>query len=127
MILLGSLAGWNGYATYQQTAAKGTELTTTQIGAVSVPAVGALGGGVTAILAWLAQRGVKTEKLSESLKLLQAIATLIDNLQGPLQQASEQFKKNGFPPSGKIELQWTGAPPVVVQWGPVTGNATTQK
>lgn len=120
MLLFGSLAGWNGVTASQNAASKERSLTTVEVGSTAVPGLGALLGGITSLSAWLSARGSKIEKLSETMKLLQALATLIDNLQGPLQQASEQFKKNGFPPSGKIELQWTGTPPVVVQWGPVS-------
>lgn len=119
MLILGSLAGWNGVTATQNAASKERQLTTVEIGSTAVPGLGALLGGITSLSSWLSARGSKIEKISETMRLLQAIATLVDNLQGPLQQASEQFKKNGFPPSGKIELQWTGTPPVVVQWGPV--------
>ena len=119
LLLLAPLAGWNGVTATQNAASKDRSLTTVEVGSAAVPGLGALLGGITSLSAWLSARGAKVEKLTETMKLLQALATLIDNLQGPLQQASEQFKKNGFPPSGKIELQWTGAPPVVVQWGPV--------
>jgi hypothetical protein len=119
LLLLGPLAGWNGVTATQNAASKERSLTTVEVGSTAVPGLGALLGGITSLSAWLSARGAKVEKITETMKLLQAVATLIDNLQGPLQQASEQFKKNGFPPSGKIELQWTGTPPIVVQWGPV--------
>ncbi len=120
LLLLAPLAGWNGVTATQNAASKDRSLTTVEVGSAAVPGLGALLGGITSLSAWLSARGAKVEKLTETMKLLQAMATLIDNLQGPLKQASEQFKAHGFPPSGKIELRWTGAPPVVVQWGPVS-------
>lgn len=119
-VLLGSLASWNGYQTSAIAQATNAPPTTGQVGAVAFPSLGALAGGLTGLVAWIAKRWVPAPGTggATTLELLRAIAVLVDAGAGKQAQALlAAFRANGFPPSGQVIVQWPDHPPVGMEWG----------
>ena len=129
------LTGWNSAAVGTDVVARGNPPMISQVSAVALPALGAMAGGITGLLAWLAKRwqaaqqqgGTLTPPVPNqpdavgpsTLQILHAIAVLAEA--GMFQQARELLngiKQRGLPTRGLIQWGWADEPTQEITWGP---------
>lgn len=126
------LTVWNSAAVGTDVVASGSPPTIGQVSAVALPAFGAMAGGITGLLAWLAKRwqaapqqgGTVAPKSPETvppstLQILYAIAVLAEA--GMFKQVRELLtgiKQRGLPTRGLIQWGWTDEPTQEITWGP---------